>query len=197
MTNFPYADEWAKAMANLQRAILQVKSSPLAKDDAASATVKMGDPVDDFAIGWRFWATFPHTVGIYGQVYPERWNDAQWTEAICGVSLRFHGTDSPELWCTCGLYVRHFNASFGQHTAPLSRPIPGISDVVGAVLAKGRIIEHGVEGFRAQYAKPIALAASVNHRGAHLIAQAYEIPLLPLGDLRDYALKFGREVCDA
>ena len=66
--------------------------------------------------------------------------------------------------------------------------------VLGVVVAKGSVIEHGTEGFRAEHARPIALASDVHHQDARLAAQAYEVPLIPLGELHAFALKFGRQI---
>jgi hypothetical protein len=182
------------------------------------------DPVDDCAVGWREW-TVVQPVGEAVELCARYttvngpWAASGWTKARCRNSDHPIEHPVPATYCTCGLYVP-MNWPMMELTAKAltepweeklqrmgytgpggwargSLPADERSGIVlGVVAAKGRIIEHGSEGFRAEYARPLALCAEVNPEKAQLVAQAYEIPLIPLADLREYALRFGREVPD-
>lgn len=99
--------------------------------------------------------------------------------------------------CSCGLY------GWYDLENALREYVVNSKSVVGAAVYWGRIQVH-VGGLRAEFARPVAL---VNERWGEtkdrplnwsgLLDQTlerYRIPLLPLEDLKPYALTFGEQV---
>ena len=58
---------------------------------------------------------------------------------------------APDQRCTCGLYVIASLKELEKHATM------GKNVIVGAVVGWGRVVQHGTEGWRAQYAKIVAL----------------------------------------
>ena len=93
--------------------------------------------------------------------------------------------------CSCGIYAYH----------EAERMLDGIADglVGGAVLCWGRVVIHN-EGLRAQFARPLALAATepifveTHDRNVRRLAAAYGVPLLTDSHLGLYAREFGESV---
>jgi hypothetical protein len=94
-------------------------------------------------------------LGGYAGRQWRRAGETTWAECVRTDRLpRLHAAPAPAGECTCGLYVLHpYRAA--DHIA--LRTFPGGFDVVGLVEAWGRVHVHA-EGFRAQYAKPKAIA---------------------------------------
>ena len=99
------------------------------------------------------------------------------------------GHDAPYRDCNCGWAA--------YYTLPEDPELPAIECVWGAVVAWGRIVEHET-GFRAEYARPLALLdckhpADMRERGLRLqnAAAAYNIPLLARDELLAYAAWHG------
>ena len=89
--------------------------------------------------------------------------------------------------CTCGLY--------GLTDSRDPRLLAG-RQAVGAIVAWGDVELHRT-GFRAQYARIVALGAPHGCQPAHperlrTAAARYGVPVVPLGRLRDVALEHGR-----
>lgn len=101
------------------------------------------------------------------------------------------GHEAPYRDCNCG-YAAYY-------TLPEEPDLPAAEAVWGAVVAWGRIIECE-RGFRAQYARPIALLDCENpfdrrrKRRSAVAAEEYAIPLLERDELIAYASWHG-EVC--
>lgn len=100
------------------------------------------------------------------------------------------GHAAPHRDCRCG-YAAYY-------TLPEAPELPARQAVWGAVVAWGRIVECE-RGFRAQYARPVALLDRENPfdprgRARALAAEHYEIPLLERDELVAYAAWHG-EVC--
>lgn len=93
--------------------------------------------------------------------------------------------------CSCGIYAYH----------EPERMLCAIADglVGGAVLCWGRVVIHN-EGLRAQFARPLALAATKPifvespDRNVTRLAAAYGVPLLTDSHLGLYAREFGESV---
>ena len=99
------------------------------------------------------------------------------------------GHDAPYRDCNCGWAA--------YYTLPEEPDLPAIECVWGAVVAWGKIVEHET-GFRAEYARPLALLdrkhpADSRERGLRLqnAAETYNIPLLARDELLAYAAWHG------
>ena len=99
------------------------------------------------------------------------------------------GHDAPERDCNCG-----WAAYYALGDEP---ELPAIECVWGAVVAWGKIVECE-NGFRAEYARPLALLDrrhpdDIRERGRRLAnaAEHYSIPLLPHAELVAYAAWHG------
>jgi hypothetical protein len=99
------------------------------------------------------------------------------------------GHDAPHRDCNCGWAA--------YYTLAAEPALPAIECVWGAVVAWGKIVECET-GFRAEYARPIALLDrkhpdDIRERGRRLanVADAYSLPLLPRVELVAYAAWHG------
>lgn len=98
-----------------------------------------------------------------------------------------HRAPVPSRHCTCGLHAYSDAASALRY-----EDYAGY--VVGAVLGWGRIVPYRGEGWRAQFARPIAMVSSVKSRP---VAETYGIPLISREALEPYALEFGERLPEA
>lgn len=103
-------------------------------------------------------------------------SDGSATEAECRCDH-----DPPQPDCGCGLYAYHPWSIFG--TDLLSRPSVGES-VVGLVEAWGKIEVHR-DGFRAQYAKPVAFVFKAGDRTNRWLGDPYASHLTELAERCD------------
>ena len=117
---------------------------------------------------------------------PQPWPTEDIRVAKC-FALRGH--EAPHRDCNCG-----FSAYYALPEEP---DLPSPEAIWGAVVAWGEIVECE-RGFRARFARPIALLERANpldHRPpgkrAAAAAEAYSIPLLPAGELVAYAGWYG------
>ncbi|HWH12087.1 MAG TPA: hypothetical protein VG165_13240 [Solirubrobacteraceae bacterium] len=95
------------------------------------------------------------------------------------------GHEAPHAACGCGYSA--------YYTLPDEPDLPAPEAVWGAVVAWGRIVECE-RGFRAEYARPVAVLEARNPldrreggRRLERVAERYEIPLLAAGELVAYA----------
>ncbi len=101
------------------------------------------------------------------------------------------GHEAPHRDCNCG-YAAYYDL-------PEEPDLPAAQAVWGVVVAWGRIVECE-RGFRAQYARPVALLDRDNpldlrkRKRAAVAAEEYGIPLLERDELLAYAAWHG-EVC--
>ena len=100
------------------------------------------------------------------------------------------GHEAPHRDCRCG-YAAYY-------ALPEDPELPARQAVWGIVVAWGRIVECE-RGFRAQYARPVALLDCENGfdpkgKSARLAAEHYAIPRLPREELLAYAAWHG-QVC--
>ena len=99
--------------------------------------------------------------------------------------------EAPHAACGCGYYA--------YYALPEKPDLPAAETVWGAVVAWGRVVECEW-GFRAQYARPVALLDCPNPldrgggRRVALAAESYGIPVLDRDELTAYAAWHG-EVC--
>lgn len=100
--------------------------------------------------------------------------------------------------CTCGLYGWH------DLEDALREYVVNSKSVVGAAVYWGRMQVH-TTGFKAEYARPVAFVTErwgkeskerpLNWSGLlDQMLERYRIPLLPLEDLKPYALTFGEQM---
>ena len=121
---------------------------------------------------------------LLGPFSAERWmQGGVATEARCA-GVR-HGP-APLQECTCGLYAYHPQDSMGAFT-------PG--QVTGVIEAWGKV-ELYRNGFRAQYARPVALLTNRDpgdpeRRRLEIVAHAYQCELVPIHSRRDLL-----EICE-
>lgn len=106
----------------------------------------------------------------------------------------------PNLSCECGLYalstpaeaVRRAAGQLASVFAACRQPQP----VLGAVVGWGRVVQHGRQGWRAEYARPIALL----NMGEPLCKQAalrYSLPLVSMRGLCVLPLEYGETLTAA
>jgi hypothetical protein len=116
------------------------------------------------------------------------------------------GVDSPGVHCGCGLYAcRDVSSVYSLvKDAHLGGYLSGSGVVVvGVVMGWGKVIQHGGDGWRAQYAKVVALSNSLLGYGTRegvnwsppgligTLAQKYQSAVIDLGGLELYAKEFG------
>ncbi len=115
------------------------------------------------------------------RVVPSPWPVGHDRPARC---FAVRGHEAPGRECNCGY--------FAYYALPQEPDLPAPEAVWGAVVAWGRVIECEW-GFRAQYARPLALLDHHNpldHRNGRrqrLAADGYGIPLLDRDELIAYA----------
>ena len=119
---------------------------------------------------------------IAPRVRPVPWPTSEDRAAKC-FALRGH--DAPHRDCNCGFAA--------YYALPEEPALPAPEAVWGAICAWGRVVEHET-GFRAQYARPIALLdhrhpRDLREKGRRIenAADAYGVPLLARDELVAYA----------
>lgn len=166
------------------------------------------EPVDVPIVGFRRWGVrrsgmysgifvagrfvpTPARTMVAPRVKPMPWPADEPHVAKCW-ALRGH--EAPFADCNCGL------SAYYELDAEPDQPAPDC--VWGAIVAWGLVVECET-GFRAQFARPIALLDAYNrHDFAHpgrrtaAAAEAYGIPVLPRDELIAYAGWYG-ELHDA
>jgi len=156
------------------------------------------EPVAEPLVGFRRWGSLRG--GLYSGIFvagrfvpnpalslvaprtpPRPWSRERVGPARCHA---VRGHQAPHRDCLCG-----FSA---YYTLPEEPDLPAPEVVWGAVVAWGRIVECE-HGFRAQFARPVALLDSENpldRRNTRRVvraAQSYELPLLERDELNAYA----------
>ena len=100
-----------------------------------------------------------------------------------------NGHRQPRRECMCGLYAYLSVATVEkrQHGA-----------VAGAIIAWGHIIVHGIEGFRAEHARIVALSPppdpKVKGKWAKVAAERLGVPFVPLDRLEQVGREFGTPI---
>lgn len=130
---------------------LQYRSAPPAAQPVPALPVEQREmPV----IGYRAWTyeeKFDMGVGLKSRL-KSTGLDYHWKKgknvATCKTGAAH---DAPDQHCQCGLYVLASLKELDSHVQMGKRV------VVGAVMGWGRVVQHGTEGWRAQYAKILAL----------------------------------------
>ena len=147
--------------------------------------VRRGGLYSGIFVSGRFVPT-PALTMVAPRVKPQPWPAGEARRAKC-FALRGHDAPYPD--CACGL-----SAYYELDEEP-DQPAPDC--VWGAIVAWGLVVECET-GFRAQFARPIALLDAYNrHDFAHpgrrtaAAAEAYGIPVLPRDELIAYAGWYG------
>lgn len=155
------------------------------------------EPVAEPLVGFRQWGTRAGRLfsGIFvaGKFVPNpalarvapRATPSPWPidEARVAKCFAMEGHEAPERDCRCGYAA--------WYALPDQPEVPARQAVWGAIVAWGRIVECE-RGFRAQYARPVALLEVDNPHdpGGKRLARAAEshaVPLLPRDELIAYA----------
>lgn len=96
-------------------------------------------------------------------------------QASCTAHQASEDHQAPEPWCSCGFWVLSTLDQLEDHLTVMPHM------VVGAVMGWGKVVQHGEVGWRAQYAKPLALLdlkMGRKNRGlAQEVAKAYRLPI--------------------
>ena len=163
------------------------------------------EPLAEPLVGFRRWGC--RAGGLYSGIFtagcfvpsPPRWLSVAraavplpWPRDHDRVARCFVSWDheAPDADCRCGYYA--------YYALPEEPDLPAAEAVWGAVVAWGRVVECET-GFRAQYARPVALLDCENpfdRQGGRLplAADNYGIPLLDRHEIVAYAAWHG-EVC--
>ena len=153
-------------------------------------------------IGYRCWLVEDRhdRYALCGVLTQIEWADrpGAWTRAFCSRlpvespgGSRDHREDIPHPCCTCGLYAYHGLSEGGYDNLVDVPEGPGFEVVWGAVVAAGRMLVYE-EGWRAQYARPVALlqrpGSGPRVRG---VADQLGIPVVPRAGIAHVAAEFG------
>lgn len=191
----------AQLDARARRVASSFDPEPLPMPEPALPVEKRTMPV----IGYRAWKTdrrwelgYGHRARLTSTGIVHEWGPGV-NEARCGGYVRCHSvplhTNSPipNEYHQCGLYVVADVPGVQRHVPTLAE-----NHVVGAVLGWGKVVQHGDEGWRAQYARVIALMdmklSEKNDEIAHAISEAYGVPILGRDALERYVSEFGDPV---
>lgn len=147
-------------------------------------------------VGFRSWRTAED-----GRLFPTQWPVtvepplpySAWLEEVAHASCISYDHDSPAEGCQCGLYAY-----------AKIRPDGGML-ICGAVVAGGRVVLHE-DGFRAEYARPIALLDNESYppgfnvgrpraKRIAAVAKRHDLPILPADELAVYAAWHGDLLC--
>lgn len=141
-------------------------------------------------VGFREWSLVGDTLRPFGR-FNYRWRPGV-NRASCGRPWQHHA-HSPSADCACGLHAYHAAASLPDVQLPCR--------VVGAVTAWGQLQVHE-NGFRAEYAEPVALAygaytSQTMKRHLRRVAERYGVPLVPFRKLAAAAAEHGEQLPDS
>ena len=164
---------------------------------------------DTPAIGFRAWqvrldrkANGQEYAGLQGANQGKPWPGRHKATAVCTTVIGQEYADhvSPVRGCGCGLYAYHEPDGAPEY---MHNYTDSPDTVMGAVIAWGRIIEYE-NGFRAQYARPIAISAPPNDDDlthafltaalAEKTASLLQLPFIPYKNLVTYAREFGERL---
>lgn len=145
-------------------------------------------------VGYRAWnwtQKFKLGYGIKGRLFSTAfqtdWKGGQETAFCMGGSG--HPGPAPDPNCACGLYVLANMDELDDHVS--------INDslVVGAVVGWGKVIQHGREGWRAQYARILALLdckfSDAQLKNTREAAKEYKVPVMERDGLERYVREWG------
>jgi hypothetical protein len=143
--------------------------------------------------GWKWETKFRLGLGTRGHLASHAmgpgWNGTTETAACLNERRFSHPGPAPDPNCGCGLYVI---ANLDELDAHIT-----VNDtmIVGAVLGWGRVVQHGREGWRAQFARILALLdckfSEAQLKNTREAAKEYKVPLLQRDGLERYVAEWG------
>jgi hypothetical protein len=149
-------------------------------------------------IGWRTWrlGRVDDGVALQSLFGAERW-EVGTTRARCRCAPPWLAMTHPVpvVSCRCGLYaystpseaIRQAEMHMGVTAFGRRQPT---ATAVGAIVAWGRVVQHGRQGWRAQFARPVALL----DKGEQMLEEAasrYRLPLVSVRALCLLPLEYG------
>jgi hypothetical protein len=136
-------------------------------------------------VGYRTWKLCQTAGGV---ALKSLFNSGHWPVGVtrarcqqCAPWMVVNHHPVPNLSCECGLYAfsapvaaaRHIERRLGTVSGACDQPV----SVWGAVVGWGRLVQHGSQGWRAEYARPVALL-DTGHALLEAAAARYGVPLL-------------------
>jgi hypothetical protein len=155
-------------------------------------------------IGWRTWrlVRVEDAVVLQSLFGAERW-EVGTTRARCRCSPPWLASTHPVpvVSCGCGLHafctpseaIRQAELQMGVSSFGRRQPT---ATAVGAIVAWGRVVQHGRQGWRAQFARPVALL----DKGEQMLEEAasrYRLPLVSIEGLCVLPLEYGEALMGA
>lgn len=147
-------------------------------------------------VGWRTWRARPTAGGavLEGVYSRECWKPGT-THAGCRRCPPWMANlhPVPSEACECGLYAFSSpDEAFRYLDSPEDAAEGGgrAQLVAGAVIAWGRVVQHGGQGWRAQHARPVALLDS-GHPLLETLALHHRVPVVSARGLRVLPLEYG------
>lgn len=147
-------------------------------------------------VGWRTWTArrVPGGAVLEGVFTRDRWGAGS-THAGCRRCppwmAKLHPV--PTSACQCGLYAFSTPAQALSYldTPEDAREGGERADLVaGAVIAWGRVVQHGGQGWRAEHARPVALLDS-GHPFLEMLARHHNVPVVSARGLSLLPLEYG------
>jgi len=148
-------------------------------------------------VGWRTWRArpVPPDAVLESPYRGEPWEPGV-THARCRRCppwlARVHQVPAPS--CDCGIYAFSTPEDALLHlvrqAVTLDDRDPLALPVVGAVIGWGRIVQHGLQGWRAEHARPVALL-DTGHSLVEAAARYHHVPLVSMAGLRLLAREYG------
>lgn len=157
-----------------------------------------GEARDEPVIGFRVWHTTEVGLRLRSAAIDYTWS-AGVNHADCltagGTTNDRHFDIAPNSNCQCGLYV----LSSAEEATNIAGAYPGDGlrrVVVGAVLGWGKVCQHGTYGWRAEYARPLALLGNSDpHSLTSRVGAHYGLTVVSnLEGLRLFAEEFGKSL---
>ena len=149
-------------------------------------------------VGYRFWRPEPGEGGaVLRSVFSAQAWDAGATRARCPrlPPWPVAGVLIPSPSCDCGLYAFRSRADMVRAATSAMRAVLAERSPIaeGAVVGWGPIVQHGCEGWRAAFARPVALL-DTGHPLLEAAARRYRVPLLSEPGLQLLAREHGDEL---
>lgn len=105
----------------------------------------------------------------------------------------------PHASCTCGLYaVTSVDEPARRARLSAESPLAACGStaiVAGGVVGWGRVIQHGAQGWRAEYGRPIGLL-DTGHPLLEMVALRYNVPILSHAGLQLVARENGESLAE-
>jgi hypothetical protein len=144
--------------------------------------------IDEMLTGPRLASPHRHAAWLPGVPLKAECKDESGALALAHPHRKQPGVSPPIEGCTCGIYAYH---EADDMVDALTSRLVG-----GAVVAWGRITIHQ-EGFRAEFARPLALCyqqmlvAGSTALSLARVADVYRLPMIDAGHIAVFAAEFG------